>query len=168
MAIVLPELAPKHVRETRLSFLDTRIDPTSGTPVLGLIGDDNESLTREIGWDVSSTKVVTGRVAVSATRSEETMTVEPFFVRRDEPMGLLLMYFDETRAELDDVRRLYYEVKLDDNDNVLSAFKMWSWVTYTSVGGDANDGDAIPFELTYDTIRVPQQFDINTMTFSDV
>ena len=167
MPIVLPDLLDKTLRESRLMFLDTRLDPSIGTPVLALVGDDNESLSRESGWDITSSKVVTGRIAVSATRSDETMTVDPYFIRQSEALGALLMHIDENRLELDQVRRDFYEVKLDNDDDVIYAFKMKAFVTPDSVGGDATDGDAIPFTLTFDSVRVPQDFDIDTMEFTD-
>ena len=169
--VVLPNLADKQVRETRLHFLDARINPNTGTPLIVLVGDDNEELSRESGWNIESTKVVTGRVAVSATRSEMTMTVDPYFIREGEPLGLLLQHIDENRLELDEVRRWYYEVKLDKDDEVIYAFKELCWVTSDSVGGAATDGDAIPFTLTFDNNPIKQYFRQNATTlvfeFSD-
>lgn len=168
MPVTLPTLLDKQNRETRLSFIDARIDPTAvGTPTLVLIGDDNESLSREVGWDRTSTKVVTGRFSVQSTRSEETMTIDPYFIREGEPLGLLLMHIDEQGLEGDATRRWYYEVKLDADDTVIYAFKMNAWIATTSVGGDASASDTIVSELMFDGVRIPQEFNVTTMTFTD-
>jgi hypothetical protein len=171
MAITLPTLADKQLRETRLDFLDARIDPTIGDPEIVLIGDDNESLNRSVGWDAESTKVVTGRFAVSVTRSEETMTIDPYFIREGEPLGLLLQYIDENALEGDAVRRTYYTAKFDNAGTFISAFKMNAWVMTTEIGGDASDADTIVTELMFDGIRIPQNFtqeSDGSFSFSDI
>lgn len=170
-AIVLPQLANSQGRDTRVSFIDARLDPSTGTPMIELLGDDNESLTRDIAWDTTSTRVVTGRISVTSTISEQTMSIDPFYFRDNENIGLMLLHFDEQGLEGDAVRRFYYEAKFDSTGTFISAFKMNAVINVTSVGGDAATPDSATVELVFDNVKIPQSFTqspTGEFTFADI
>lgn len=160
-------LAPKQRREQRRHYIDARIDATTGTPVFYRLGNDNEDLARSIGWDTSTVKVVTGVTATTSTRSDETLTTDPFYAREGDPMALLLQHFDETSAELDEIKRFYYEAKIDNDGETIYAFKQMADIKLTSTGGAATDGDNLPFEMSLSGAKIPQDFDLATEEFTD-
>jgi hypothetical protein len=168
---MLPDLPEVQLRNTRLHFLDARIDPSTGTPLLVLVGDDNEDMTRETPRNTESKLVVTGRFSISSARESETMAVADYALREGEPLGLLLQHFDISGAEHDQLKRAYYEVKFDNSGNVEYAFKMWAWIPPDSFGGAASGGDLAPFTCHFDGVKVPQTFtevSKGNWTFADI
>ncbi|MCL2391986.1 MAG: hypothetical protein FWC66_05180 [Oscillospiraceae bacterium] len=158
----------KQDRFQRQFFVDTRIDPAVGAPELYLIGEDNDDLSRDISWNNETTRNVLGRRVSSSTRSDEGVSTDPFYARQDDPLGLLLQHLDETKAELDAIKRDFYEAKVDNDGVTIYAFKQIADLMVQSAGGAAADADNIPFDIALSGARVEQDFDFATQTFSDV
>ncbi len=171
MPITMPgankTLPQKEARELRYHALDARID-LSEEALITQIGHDNTGLTRGTTWNTTSEKVVTGAQTEYTTRGDETMTVDPFYCRKGDPVSLLLQHIDMDELEGDAIKRYYYEAKVDETGETIYAFKKLASVKPTSFGGEAVAADAIPFELTLSGKKIPQDFDFATGEFSDV
>jgi len=170
MPITAPDTAPKPKQERwqRRMYLDTRIDPSTGTPELYLIGEDNDDLTRAISWNTNTVKNVVGHTSTSSTKSEETVSADPFYAREGDAMAALLQHFDETNAELDSIKRNYYEAKIDNTGATIYAFRQIADIKLQSVGGPADDADSLPFEISLSGAKIEQNYSFATEKFTDV
>lgn len=157
----------KQKREQRRFYVDARIDTSTGQPLFYPIGEDNDELTRDKEWNEDKKKNVFGNTVVSNTHSGDTISADPFYARQGDPMGILLQHFDMENAELDSIKRNYYEAKIDNEGETIYAFRQLADVLLQSVGGSSEDADNLPFNLTLSGPRVPQNFDLATETFTD-
>jgi hypothetical protein len=160
-------LAQKEARELRYHALDARLE-LSADALITQIGHDNTGLTRDTSWNTTSEKVVTGAQTEYTTRGEETMSVDPFYCRKGDPVSLLLQHIDMAELEGDAIKRFYYEAKVDETGETIYAFKKLASVKPTSFGGEAAEADSIPFELALSGKKIPQDFDFATGEFTDV
>ena len=159
--------APKQERKQRRFYIDARIDPKVGTPKFYLLGEDNDDLSRDIGWNSDTKKNVLGNTTTSSTISEDTISNDPFYARDGDDMNLLLSHFDINRAELDSIKRNYYEAKVDNEGETIYAFRQVADIKLQSVGGSAEDADNLPFEISLSGPRVEVNFDFATETFTE-
>ena len=172
MSITMPGvnavLPPRELREYRYHALDARIDVNTGMPEIEQIFHDNEDISREVNWEDTITKTVTGRVDAYSTRNEETLSASPFYCRKGEPVAAMLQWFDGQELEGDAIKRWYYEAKVDEDGFTLYAFKKLAIVKVTSVGGPATEADQVNFDLILAGAKIEQDFDLATGEFSDV
>ena len=164
-------LGEKHKREYRMSFLGTKhIEeaPFTVFDVLERIGEDNTDLSRNQAWNVSSCKVVTGKVTATSSRGGASMSVDPFYCRKDSEIALLLQDIDKNEKDLDDIKHWYYEAKIDELGKTIYAFKQYADVKPISFGGPAINADAIPFELSLGGKKTELNFDFVTNQFIDL
>ena len=94
------------------------------------------------------------------------MTVDPFYCRKGDPAAALMYLIDEEELELDAIKRDYFEAVVDEDGNTVYAFKQTVDVKPQSFGGPAEDGDSIPFELTFSGNKTPMNFDLATELFT--
>ncbi len=171
MSITMPgankTLAQKEGRELRYHALDARIYLTAEA-LITQIGHDNTGLTRDTAWNTTSEKVVTGAQTEYTTRGEETLSIDPFYCRKGDPVSLLLQHIDMEELEGDAIKRYYYEAKVDETGETIYAFKKIASVKPTSFGGEAANADTVPFELSLSGKKIPQEFDFATGAFTDV
>ena len=167
--VAFPErpVAAKEDRNQRRFYLDARIDTSTtfdGKPYL--LGEDNDDLTRDVGWNSDTKKNVLGNTTVSSTITEDTISADPFYSRSGDEMNLLLSHFDINRSELDSIKRDYYEAKVDNDGATIYAFRQVADIKLQSVGGSAEDADNMPFEISLSGPRVEMSFDFATETFT--
>ena len=169
MPITFPEraTAPKQNRNQRRFYVDARIDPTQGSPLFYLLGEDNDDLSRDISWNSDTKKNVLGNTTVSSTITEESVSAEPFYARDGDAMSELLQHFDLSKSELDSIKRNYYEVKLDNDGVAIYAFRQVADIKLQSVGGSSEDADNLPFELGLSGPRVEMDYSLATETFTE-
>jgi len=169
MALITPPETtpkPKQERWQRRMYLDARIDPSMGTPLFYLIGEDNDDLTRAISWNTNTVKNVIGHTATTSTKSEETISADPFYAREGDDMALLLQHFDQVGAELDSIKRGYYEAKIDNEGETIYAFRQMADIKLQSVGGPSEDADNLPFEISLSGAKVEMDYDFATEKFT--
>ena len=173
MAIKFPErtVPPKQERYQRRFYVDARVDPTDAAtpdPIFYLLGEDNDDLTRDISWSNEQTRNVLGVTRSTSTVDGETVSAEPFYAREGDDMALLLQHFDMTKAELDSIKRTYYEAKIDNNGDTIYAFRQVADIMLQSVGGPADNADNLPFEIALSGPKVEMEYDMATETFTEI
>jgi len=151
-------------REYRAHYIDASATGT-GTLNFVRIGKDNDDLTRTINYETESFKNVIGETEVTSTRSEDSMDVDPYYIRKDEPLGELLIRIDIEGLELDDLKRSYVEVIMQEN-GTSEAFMQVADITPTSAGGASSDGVTVPFTLTLGGTKTKGSWDTSTKTFT--
>jgi len=171
MAIVTPAAqtrTDKQERELRIMYIRTWLTRPTGadTSAWYRLGFDNDDLAREIAWNEDSTKNVWGITVTSNTRGDETISLDPQFMREGDPMSLLIQHLDFSKAELDAIKRPYAEVKLDRQGNVIGAFIQECDVMVQSAGGSSEDADNMPVNLILSGERIECDYDLATETFT--
>jgi hypothetical protein len=131
------------------------------------IGEDNDDLAREKNWNEKKSKNVFGNTVVSNTVSGDSISADPFYAREGDAMSDLLHHFDLNNSELDSIKRDYFEAKIDNKGETISAFKQVADIKLGSVGGSSEDADNMPFEISLSGPRIEQDFDLATETFTD-
>jgi len=160
----MAETGKKIERKYRAHYIDASLTGT-GTKNYVRIGKDNDDLSRTISYETNSTRNVLGETEVTSTRNEDNMDVDPYYIRRDEPLGELLVEIDVGELELDDLKRSYVEVIMME-DGTSEAFEQMADITPTSAGGPATDGVTIPFTLTMSGSKTRGSWNTSTKTFT--
>ena len=172
----MPQLTPdaqarasKQDRELRVMYIKPYIDAADAetTPWYRL-GFDNDDLTRTIGWDTESVQNVWGITVTSNTRGDETISLDPLYMREGDPMSLLVQHLDVAKADLDDIKRPYAEAKLDREGNVIFAFIQTVDVMVQSAGGTSSNADNLPVEIVLSGARQTADYDIATEEFTPI
>jgi hypothetical protein len=166
--IPVPQLGAVLDRSFTAFFIDARIDADGFNPAPYVLGYDVEDLVRDISWNETDITNVFDVQTVINKRGLETISVDPFKARKDDAMTELLMHLDERRAGLDNIKRRYYEVTLDDEGNVLSAFTQMADIKLSSKGGSGGEGVNMPFDISLSGDRRAVGYDLASNTFEEL
>ena len=163
------DIMPKAERKSRIMYIDARLDPAAGTPIWYKLGRDNDDLSREYGWEENDLLNVLGEFVSDNKISSNTVSADPFYARIGDDMASLLYMFDETRADLDRVKRDYAEVVIDlEAETVVYAFIQPAYILIQSVGGPSDNADNIPFNLKLTGKPQEATYNIATESFTPV
>jgi hypothetical protein len=169
MPTVNKENVKRSKREQRRHFLDVNLTGLVGTLLLYLLGEDIEELNREISWNTNTAQNILGKTVVTSKRGEESISsLKIFAYEPDDPLTLLCEYLDEQEADMDDIKRYYYEAKIDADGDTITAFKKVADIKVTSVGGGADSPDGYEVDLVLSGKKIPQSYDYDTDTFTNV
>lgn len=162
-------IQPKTKREYRKMYL-IFTPPGGSTETTYVLGRDTDDMSREYSWEENDVLNVLGEFTSTNKISGNSVTVDPFYARRGDSLFGLLCHFDETSADLDDIKVKYGEVVLDleatSGDEVIYAFTQDAYLLIQSVGGPSSDADSLPFNIKLVGKKESATYDIATEQFS--
>jgi hypothetical protein len=168
MGIVNNATSKRRERKQRRHYLDVNLTGLGGTPAVYLLGEDIEELNREKTFDTESPKNILGVTTTTSTLGEQSIGGLTVYAREPDALTDLCDHLDETDAELDAIKRWYYEAVIDEDGETVYAFKQVADVKVTSAGGASTDPNGYTVDLTFSGDKIPQNYVFATDTFSDV
>lgn len=131
------------------------------------IGEDNESLTRTRNNSVSQTKNVLGKSKSVVAKGNQTTSVDPLKIARDDALGKELYEIDRLSKQLDELKHRFMEVSIFDE---IEPGKFAAWVQDAKIDlkswGGSNDGLYAPFDIVWEGDRVYGVYDQAENTFT--
>jgi len=152
---------PKSARKEFRKYIKV---PTMTKPYV--LGRDNTELSAELSWDETDELNVLGEMVSTNKLTAVAITVDPYYVRRDDELGMYLLDLYARRADLDDVKAIYYEAMIDEDGETIFANEQSCVILIQSIGGESTDAVAIPFNLKPTGSPVAVDYDFDTETFT--
>lgn len=131
------------------------------------IGKDNNSLSTEMNFDVSSEENVLGETTVEATKGPRTTSVDPCYYRTDGLLSKKLKNIEWEDKDGDDLKETFMEVDKTETETEenYKAFQQKATVVLKSYGGDTK-GIAYPYELHWEGPKTYGTFNPKTKKFT--
>ena len=129
------------------------------------LGGDLEEYMEELNPDVEVKKNILGEQNVTHNGYEVQSEVDPYYAHYGDPMFEQLAKIANERLTGDDCVTTKVDVLLDEEGNVLWAYREKVWVVPNSVGGDTS-GVQIPFTVYNAGERTKGTFDLTTKKFT--
>jgi len=169
MGVVNKDDVKRSKREQRIHFLDVNTKGLNATLELYLLGEDVEELIVEVNWNTNTKQNILGKTVVTSKRGDESISgLKIFAYEPDDPLTVLCEYLYEQELDMDDIKRWYFEAKVDDDGETITAFKKIADVKVTSVGGNADNPDGYEIDLVLSGKKIPQTFDFDEYVFADI
>lgn len=162
----------KRERKLRRHYVDASPTPNlSITAEMDLvrIGRDNDTLSRTIVYNTEETQNVWGETETATTRGGDTMDVNPYYIRKGEPLGELLEAIDWGNKQLDDIKRWYVEAIFDEaTPGVTSvpAMAQLADIRPTEAGGAAANADMVAFTLAMSGEKIKGMLSLADLKFT--
>jgi hypothetical protein len=156
------------VKKIKRKYLAHYIDASFGGKDTNNIrlGADLDEYNEELNPDVEINQNILGEQSVQHNGYEVQSDVDPYYACYDDPLFERLSEIANERLTGDDCKTTKVDVLLDEDGNVIWAYREDVIVVPTSIGGDTS-GVQIPFTVYNDGNRVKGTFDLATKTFTE-
>lgn len=154
----------KSKRKDRVLFY---VDNPGESETYEAIGKDNNSLTTDMNYDVSSEENVLGETTVDVTKGPKTTSVDPCYYRTDGLLSKKLKAIEWEDQDGDDLKETFMEVDRTETEleGEYKAFQQVAAIVLKSYGGDTK-GIAYPYELHWEGVKTYGTFNPKTKKFT--
>lgn len=146
-------------------YIDAAFDTTYASTDYVRLGKDLEEYIEELNPDVETSKNILGEQSVKHSGYEVSSDADPYYYEYDESLGEKLMTIANERLTGDKCRTSKVDVLLNEDGEVIWAYREDVYVIPSSVGGDTT-GIQIPFTVYNAGNRTKGSFNVTTKTFT--
>ena len=155
--------ADKIERKYLAHYIDANFG--NGTPEYVRLGKDLEEYNEELNPDVEVKKNIIGEQNVLHNGYEVQSEVEPFYAYFGDPLFEQVSSIANERKTGSDCITTKVDVLVDEESNVLWAYREDVWVVPVSMGGDTS-GVQIPFTIYNAGNRVAGEWSVASKSFT--
>lgn len=129
------------------------------------LGKDIEEYNIELNGEIEEKQNILGENSVTHKGYKPTASVDTFYAKNGDKLSDKLMEIVNDRLKGDDVRTTVVDVIMDDEGNVISAYREDVVINIKSIGGSTEVN--IPFDIHYAGNRVKGSFDMSAKKFTE-
>lgn len=129
------------------------------------LGKDIEEYNIELNGEIEEKQNILGENSVTHKGYKPTASVDTFYAKNGDSLSDKLIEIVNGRLKGDDVRTTVVDVIMDDEGNVISAYREDVVINIKSIGGSTEVN--IPFDIHYAGNRVSGTFDMSAKTFTE-